>query len=461
MAYPLSERPERQKKPESNNKPFLTAEREAIEEGVAELVQWEPVQQALRTPVIQAVGGGLRTFVQGATEFGEYLKEEARNPPENLLERGPALAGTVLTGVEALTEKTQRGFEMYATGAPIQNPITGESLGNVPNLNVDPAVARLMGGAAAETLLGAGVSKVTTALKNIPPAAPPMTPAFATANAGVKLNFKSPDALTAPQVAPLTVSDPELLAPGIVPGVGQSKKYKKGITRLRKMEKDQAIKLKEYQRQLNDGEIDQKQFQSRMAKMKKFEDANYSTLGTPDDPDIFEVKSEVQRDPTNPALPAHQHHAAAKSMTAPWVKRALKLGDDDDVAAFFEFHRMLTGSGMGNARSGIIDMPGFAHIARDARNEAEKALAVHSFMQKQGAGVQILSSEVEKMIGNPKNMEELMRSYMTFAEEYLIPQKELSLKRLKGALSDHRKTLPKSQRARFDDLVDKLNKANT
>jgi len=50
---------------------------------------------------------------------------------------------------------------------------------------------------------------------------------------------------------------------------------------------------------------------------------------------------------------------------------------------------------------------------------------------------------------------------MTFAEEYLIPQKELSLKRLKGALSEHRKTLPKAQRARFDDLVDKLNKANT
>lgn len=461
MAYPLSERPERKKKPEPNNKPFLTAEREAIEEGVTELVQWEPVQKVLQTPVIKAIGGGLRTVMQGAAEFGEYLKEEARQPIEGFEDIGPSLAGSALIGAETLVEKAQRGFEMYATGAPIQNPITGESLGNVPDLNIDPTVARLMGGAAAETLLGAGVSKAATALKNIPPTAPPMQPAFATANAGVKLNFKPTAAPTAPQVMPLTVSDPELLAPGIVPGVGESKKFKKGIARLRKMERDQAIKLKEYNRQLNDGEITQKQYKERLAKMKKFEDANYSTLGTPDDPDIFEVKSEIQRDPTNPALPAHQHHAAAKSMTAPWVKRALKLGDDDDVAAFFEFHRMLTGSGMGNARSGIIDMPGFAHIARDARNEAEKALAVHSFMQKQGAGIQILSSQVEKMIGNPKNMEELMRSYMTFAEEYLIPQKELSLKRLKGALSEHRKTLPKSELPMFDNLVDKLNKANT
>jgi len=461
MAYPLAERPERLKQDKSKDKPFLTAEREALEEGVAELVQWEPVQQALRTPVIRAIGGGLRTFMQGATEFGEYLKEEARQPIESFEDIGPSLAGTALIGTETFIEKAQRGFEMYATGAPIQNPITGESLGNVPDLNVDPQVARLMGGAAAEALLGAGVSKVATAVKNIPPAAPPMTPAFATANAGVRLNFNAAKTTPGPQVMPLTVSDPELLAPGIVPGVGASPKFKKGITRLRQMEKDQAAKLAEYDRQLSAGEINQKQYKERMAKMKKFEDANYSTLGTPDDPDIFEVKSQIQQDPTNPALPAHQHHAAAKSMTAPWVKRALKLGDDDDVAAFFEFHRMLTGSGMGNAKSGIIDMPGFAHIARDARNEAEKALAVHSFMQKQGAGIQILSSEVEKMIGNPKNMEELMRSYMTFAEEYLIPQKELSLKRLKGALSEHRKTLPKAQRARFDDLVDKLNKANT
>jgi len=398
MAYPLAERPDRLKQDKSKDKPFLTAEREALEEGVAELVQWEPVQQVLRSPVIQAVGGGLRTVMQGTAEMADYLKYRATDgtvSPEGLV-------GTALMGAEALTEKAQRGFEMFATGAPIQNPITGESLGNVPDLNVDPQVARLMGGAAAEALLGAGVSKVATAVKNIPPAAPPMTPAFATANAGVRLNFNAAKTTPGPQVMPLTVSDPELLAPGIVPGVGASPKFKKGITRLRQMEKDQAAKLAEYDRQLSAGEINQKQYKERMAKMKKFEDANYSTLGTPDDPDIFEVKSQIQQDPTNPVLPAHQHHAAAKSMTAPWVKRALKLGDNDDVAAFFEFHRMLTGSGMGNAKSGIIDMPGFAHIARDARNEAEKALAVHSFMQKQGAGIQILSSEVERMIGNPK-----------------------------------------------------------
>ena len=56
------------------------------------------------------------------------------------------------------------------------------------------------------------------------------------------------------------------------------------------------------------------------------------------------------------------------------------------------------------------------------------------------------------MIGNPNNMDELLDKYVTFAEEYLIPQKELSLKRLNQVLSKHRKTLPPTDRAQFDAL---------
>ena len=395
---------------------------------------YEDVTETVRSITPEPINQALDVFV-------EKFEEGFAKTPIGVAERGAAATGELIaekTGNQALGQAVGFGLGLAVPGPDISRAATPVIPKGVKPPKPQPEPTNL----------------------TMPPG---MVPALAGGNGGLRLNFSKPrvDIPETPQVMPLTVSDPELLAPGIVPGVGKSQTFTKGIARLRKMERDQAIKLKEYNRQLNDGEITQKQYKERMAKMKKFEDANYSTLGTPDDPDIFEVKSEVQRDPTNPALPAHQHHAAAKSMTAPWVKRALKLGDDDDVAAFFEFHRLLTGSGMGNARSGIIDMPGFAHIARDARNEAEKALAVHSFMQKQGAGIQILSSEVEKMIGNPKNMEELMRSYMTFAEEYLIPQKELSLKRLKGALSEHRKTLPKSELPMFDNLVDKLNKANT
>ena len=198
-----------------------------------------------------------------------------------------------------------------------------------------------------------------------------------------------------------------------------------------------------------------------MEKLKKREDAKYSTLGTEDDPDIFEVKSQVQRDPIDPTLPAHQHHATGKAMTSPWVQTALELGDDDDVVALFELHKQLLGSGMGNVKSGIIDMPGFAHIARDARVPEDVPMSVHSFMKKSGADIEIVSKRVRKIIGEPKNMDELMDKYITFAEEYLIPQKNLSLKRLNQVLTEHKKTLSPAQQVKFDKLVSKLNKANT
>jgi hypothetical protein len=273
--------------------------------------------------------------------------------------------------------------------------------------------------------------------------------------------FKAGFAGGAAVLTGLTVSNPRFLTKGIKAGIGQSDLYRRGVQKLRKLETEGIIKRKLYQEQLDTGAITEKQFKSRLQKLKKREDANYSTLGTVEDPDIFEVPSQVQRDPIDPSLPAHQHHAAGKAMTTPWVKKALKLGDDDDVVAFFEFHKMLTGSGMGNVKSGIIDMPGFAHIPRDARTPADVPMAVHSFMKKSGADVEIVSARVEKIVGNPKNMDELMEKYSTFAAEYLIPQKELSLKRLNQVLMQHRKTLTPKQIKTFDKLVSKLNKANT
>ncbi len=58
-------------------------------------------------------------------------------------------------------------------------------------------------------------------------------------------------------------------------------------------------------------------------------------------------------------------------------------------------------------------------------------------------------------------MDELLEKYSTFAAEYLIPQKELSLKRLTQVLTEHRNTLSPKQAKVFDTLVSKLNKANT
>jgi len=261
----------------------------------------------------------------------------------------------------------------------------------------------------------------------------------------------------------MLTSDPNILRriPNVKPGIGADPKYAEGVELLRGQGARDAARREKFMKQFAAGEIDRKTLTKRLGKVKKRGDAKYSTLATPDDPDIFEKEKFQNLDPTNPEFVADQHHATTKAMTTPWVKKALELGDDDDVVALFELHRALTGSGMGNVRSGIIDIPGGAHDTAKAKNRGmDPKLAIHSFFKESGAGVEIRTDKVEKIIGNPKNMDELLNNYITFAQEYLIPQKELSLKRLNQVLSEHRKTIPATKRAEFDDMVDKLNKGN-
>jgi len=373
---------------------------------------------------------------------------------------------TIQPAIQAAEDPSRAGTPEALIGTVFKAGQMAEQGGAqiVRNLGVDPRIGSAVAGAAYETVTGAAVGKLGRVADALtPPGGGGLTPAMAGAG-GPQLTMRGGSVnLQPPTVNKLTVTDPEILSqiPNIKPGIGQSELYKKGLIKLRKLQADGVKKRKLYKDQFETGVINEKQYKSRLAKLKKREDANYSTLGTVEDPDIFEVPSQVQRDPIDPNLPAHQHHAAGKAMTSPWVQQALKLGDDDDVIAFFEFHRALTGSGMGNVKSGIIDMPGFAHIPRDARTPADVPMAVHSFMKKSGADVEIVTTRVEKIIGNPTNMDELMQKYSTFAEEYLIPQKELSLKRLNQVLTQHRQTLSPKQRQTFDELVSKLNKANT
>ena len=252
------------------------------------------------------------------------------------------------------------------------------------------------------------------------------------------------------------------LAPGVAEGVATDPRFATGVSKLRAQGAADAARTEKFLAEFATGQIDKATLTERLSKVKKRGDAKYSTLATPDDPDIFEVRSQQNVDPTNPLVMADQHHAATKAMTTPWVKKALELGDDDDVVALFELHRQLTGSGMGNARSGIIDAPGVIHDTAKAKKAGrDPSKAIHSFFKKGGAGIEIRTKDVEAIIGNPKNMDELLDKYVTFAQEYLIPQRELSLKAVKKELNRHAETLSGAEKEQFIKLVNKLNMAGT
>jgi hypothetical protein len=257
----------------------------------------------------------------------------------------------------------------------------------------------------------------------------------------------------------LTVTDPRFIAKGVRQGIAETEEFAPGVQTLRGLAADVKAKQTGYLQQFEAGDLTDKQLTERFGKLKKRSDAKYSTLATPDDPDIFEVPSQRNLDPTNVDEFAHQHHVAPKSMTTPWVKKALEIGDDDDVVALFMLHKQLLGSGMGNVRTGMLDMPGPTHIAREARTELEKASNVHTMFKKGGADIEIPTKQVEKIIGDPKTMDELLDKYTTFMAERLVPMKELSIKRMNQFLAEHRSKLSSSEIEAFDKMVQKLNMA--
>ena len=345
-------------------------------------------------------------------------------------------------------------FGAYRRGA---NEFTQRSRKGFERLGVDPRAGNVTG-AVAEGIAEVGLGGLGKAASSITPPGPGLKPAMAGAGSAVP----TPGAAVPSNVSQITVTKPELLAPGVKQGVGQSDEFAPGVAILRKQGAEDAARLERITEEFATGQITTKQYKEKLAKVKKRGDAKYSTLATKDDPDIFEVKSQQNLDPTNPSIVADQHHAAAKSMTTPWVKKALELGDDDDVVALFELHRMLTGSGMGNVKSGMIDAPTLSHLPGKAKKAGrDPKQTIHSFMKESGAGIEIRTDKVEKIVGDPKNMDELLEKYVTFANEYLIPQKELSLKAVRKELANHRATLSGDALKDFDLLVKKLNMGGT
>jgi hypothetical protein len=116
----------------------------------------------------------LTGFLSGTARFmtgiGEDLKLSAQDPNETDI--GKRLLGTFLTGEDWTIQQSAKGAQMWATGADIYNPWTEERIGSLPDLNIDPTLAGVVGGATAGIVTGnitdKGVRQLSK-LKNIVP----------------------------------------------------------------------------------------------------------------------------------------------------------------------------------------------------------------------------------------------------------------------------------------------------
>lgn len=422
--------------------------------------------------MLKNIGGTIRTVT-------EFVEDEVIDRISNELEYGvdEFRQGNPAPVLNAMS------LGMSGAMAPLTQAVRGvdetegtllESVGNfvedktgIPSLVTQVAAGTLIPGPgeykAAGKSIARGVKKAfpLEGLDNIARGGPP-TPQLATASAApsVQLNVEKGGA-----VMKLTVEDPTILSqiPHVKKGIASTTEYAAGVQKLKKTKIYYELKRRIDQAKFEEGRITEDALKRANAKTQKMENAKLSTLATKMDPDIFEKVNYKNLDVTSDFKFLDQHHGGGtKAMTAPWVQTALKIGDDDDVVALFELHKALMGSGMGNVKSAIIDAPTVVHNVASAskagRNVDE---AIHSFMKKNKAGIEISSEKVYDIIGQPKNMDELLQKYITFVDEYLLPQKNLSLKAVRKEFARYRSTLPVSKHAQFDEYLSKLNMANT
>ena len=115
---------------------------------------------AIDRPRITGVLSDAANFMFGVTE---ELKRSATDPNEKDI--GKRLVGSFIHAEDAVIEKSATGARMWATGSDLYNPFTKEKIGSLPDLNVDPALATVVGGVSAGIVTGAftdkGLNKVS------------------------------------------------------------------------------------------------------------------------------------------------------------------------------------------------------------------------------------------------------------------------------------------------------------
>ena len=122
---------------------------------------------AYENPELTGLLAGTAKFMAG---IGTDLKQSATNPNEKDL--GKRLLGTFLITEDKIIEQSAKGAQMWATGGDIYNPWTKEQIGSLPDLDIDPTLAGVVGGGAAAIATGVGVDKglnQLTKLKNLTP----------------------------------------------------------------------------------------------------------------------------------------------------------------------------------------------------------------------------------------------------------------------------------------------------
>ena len=352
--------------------------------------------------------GKLNPVQQGIDRFGNYLTTSAQadpivGPVLNFLGAGVRTITNVLPepikqGAGFVLDKNQEAAENIAaaTGLPVSlaDPMT---IADVAMGGAVTATRPAVKTAVRETLQGA-----STIGRNLPPPGPQLIPVGAGTRTTSTVRFGKGGATTT--VMPLTITDPEFLAPGVREGIAKDPDIAKQIVdRSTKVEKQVNRLTTWIDRELN--ALTPKELKVAKKNQKKARADFYSQMSNmpqiiKDDPIAYrkqQFKSLINKE---------QHHLISKAQTSGFYDQMdymieRNMADLDDLVAMGEYAKMRQASS-GDVASNMLNMHELPH------NE------FHTYLRD--TGQELKPEQIKKMVRKAQNADELMEMYKDFID---------------------------------------------
>ena len=381
------------------------------------------------TDALEKIRGGIQFSFNKFQQLQQQIRQITPQPINRALD-------TVAEGVEYVAEKTpsyvaERGA--IEAGAMVGEATGSEALGQAVGVGLSLAIPGFGISQAAKPVIPKGIKPKATVQ---PPTSTPMGPAPAMALAGgggsVRL-FNQMDPVL-PQMMPITITDPKLIAPGVKQGIAQTPKYAGPL-------KERAASIR-------------KELEKHFPQPDKLARERSTLVTDPNDPRAYKKRQYME--PLPEGVPGfgekymHQHHLFPKGGSGAYLERmdeliANNIADEDDLVNMFAFAETLDLT-MGDVLSNMLNSPVEAHLGKGG---------IHSTLRTRGLERPVKSLKAKANEAN--NATELMQLFKDYLIESVIPSKTVAKEindnylRIKGVLEA-------PERNAMEDFLEQLRK---
>lgn len=378
---------------------------------------------------LQKIRGGIRFSFNQVQRFQQQIRQATPQPINRALD-------TIAEGVEYVAERTP--FGVAERGATAAGEMVGEAtgskaLGQAVGFGLGLAVPGPEISQAAKPVIPKGIKpKAPVQPTTLPPMGP--SPAMALAGSGGSVRLTNKIDQLSPQMMPITITDPKLIAPGVKEGIAKTPKYAGPL-------KERAASIR-------------KELEKHFPQPDKLARERSTLVVDPADPRAYKKRQYMEAIPEG--VPGfgekymHQHHLFPKGGSGAYLERmdeliANNIADEDDLVNMFAFAETLDLT-MGDVLSNMLNTPVEAHLAKGG---------IHSTLRTRGLEKPVKSLKAKASEAN--NATELMQLFKDYLIEDVIPSKNIAKEindnylRIKGVLKA-------PERNAMEDFIEQLRK---